>query len=98
MVNIIVKEENNLIKEIVFEGHCRDNNVCAAVSTLSIATINYIELIEDTIESTDINGVLTIKVIKDGQYVEKILRQMLDMLNNIKSDYPDDIAINGALS
>lgn len=97
MVNIQVIEENNLIKEITFTGHCRDNNVCAAVSALSIATINYIELIEDTIDSTDVNGVLDIKVKKDGQYTEKILRQMLNMLKDIKSDYPDEIAIDGAL-
>ena len=97
MVNIKVIEENNLIKEIIFEGHCQNNNVCAAVSALSIATINYIELIEDAIESEDINNILTIKVIKNGQYVEKILRQMLIMLNDIKTDYPNEIAIDGAL-
>ena len=97
MVNVQVIEEKNLIKEITFTGHCCDNNVCAAISALSIATINYIELIEDTIDSTDVNGVLDIKVKKEGQYTEKILRQMLNMLKDIKSDYPDEIAIDGAL-
>lgn len=97
MVTIKIKEENNIINEVAFTGHCADTNVCAAVSALSIATANYIELIEDTIETTDIDGTLTIKVIHPGQYTEKILRQMLNMLKDIKTDYPDELAIDGAL-
>lgn len=97
MVTIKIKEENNIINEVAFTGHCGNTNVCAAISALSIATANYIELIEDTIKTTDIDGTLTIKVMHPGQYTEKILRQMLNMLKDIKTDYPDELAIDGAL-
>ena len=97
MVTIKIREENNIINEVAFTGHCGNTNVCAAISALSIATANYIELIEDTIETTDENGVLTIKVVRPGQYTENILRQMLNMLKDIKTDYPDELAIDGAL-
>jgi len=82
--------------EIVITGHaCYDivgkDIVCSSVSSIVITTINGILRLEDTINYTnDING-LTIKIIKSTKINKILINNMLDMLQQLASSYPDNI-------
>ena len=93
MVTIIIKKENKNIKEIIVSGHTQ-NILCAALSTLLPATINYIFLLEeDTVDYVDDNDILTIKVLIETKYNQMFLKQMLQMIKDMQEMYPQEIVI-----
>jgi uncharacterized protein YsxB (DUF464 family) len=82
--------------KIVITGHAGydlvgKDIVCSSVSSIVITTINGILKLEDTITySIDDDG-LTIKVVKPTNVNKTLISNMLDLLHQLASDYPDNI-------
>ncbi len=98
MIKVTVKTKEDYIKEIKIKGHALYDDfgrdiVCAAVSSISITTVNAIESIDPkAIKYTDKNG-LSIFVIKEDIIVNKLLNNMLNLLLELEHDYPENIKI-----
>ena len=93
MVIVSVDEENGSIKKIKFEGHAAPI-VCSAISTLAIATANYIDILNGKVlYEDDGDTFLTFTVQKSNNTIDQILKYMVAMLGDIEEEYPKDIKI-----
>ena len=98
MIRIKVIEDDNIIKKVTLSGHANYNDygkdiVCAAVSSISLTTCNAIMSIEDTIICNDKSGLLEIRVKENTDINQKLLNNMLEMLKELKNQYPKNIEI-----
>ena len=93
---IKVELKDNLI---TIKGHAGYDDkgkdiVCASVSSIVITTINgIIEIDPDAIEYSDLDNELVIKKIKEDETVNKLLNNMILLLENLEKDYKDYIKI-----
>lgn len=93
---IKVELKDNLI---TINGHAGYDDkgkdiVCASVSSIVITTINgIIEIDPDAIEYSDLDNELVIKKIKEDETVNKLLNNMILLLENLEKDYKDYIKI-----
>ena len=93
---IKVELKDNLI---TINGHAGYDDkgkdiVCASVSSIVITTINgIIEIDPDAIEYSDLDPELVIKKIKEDETVNKLLNNMILLLENLEKDYKDYIKI-----
>ncbi len=97
MIKVSIKK-NKSIQEIVIKGHAKYDDygkdiVCASVSSIAITSCNAILSIENTIECIEKEGLLDIKVINNTDINEKILNNMIEMLEELKNQYPKNIEI-----
>ena len=97
MIKVIIKK-NDGISNITIKGHANYEDygkdiVCAAVSSISITACNSILALEDTIECKDKSGLLEIRVIKKTDINQKLLNNMINMLEELKLQYPKNIEI-----
>ena len=99
MIKVNYKKDKR-IKEIKISGHANfadygKDIVCAAVSTMVTTTINNILAIDnDAIKYVDSDGYILISN-EDNEIADKLLNNMLDMLNDLAKDYPNNIKIGG---
>lgn len=98
MIKVKVKKNNNKIYELVINGHAGydirgKDIVCAAVSSIAITTINNIIALEDSIYYEENSGLLKIRVEKDTEINEKLLNNLVRMLNELSLQYPKNIEI-----
>lgn len=98
MIKVQVKRSNNNVYEIVIKGHANYDDygkdiVCAAVSSMAITTINSIILLDESIDYEEKSGLLIIRVIKDTDVNNKLLNNLVNMLNELQSQYPKNIEI-----
>ena len=95
-VNIIKKEH---IQSIEVTGHAGYDEygkdiVCASVSCIITTTVNAIErLCEGSISYTEKDGYILINVLKHNDTVDKLLDNLLDLLNQLQQQYPNNITI-----
>ena len=84
---------------IIFNGHSLPD-ICAAVSSVMYTTMNAILKYDETsVEYKDENDIVTIKIIKHDKIVDLLIINMIDMLNDIHSDYGDNyVQIKGCYS
>ncbi|MFA5408800.1 MAG: ribosomal-processing cysteine protease Prp [Bacilli bacterium] len=99
MIKINVEYKDNYISKIVIKGHALyaeegKDIVCAAVSSTVITTVNNILSLSKTIEYIEDKDCLTIIVIKNDLSTQKILANMLSMLNELEKDYSKYIKIS----
>lgn len=93
MIKISIKE-----KQIIIKGHANYDElgkdiVCASVSSMVITTVNAILRIDsDAIKYSDDNGV-TIDIIKDDEITNKLINNMIDLLEELEKQYPKYIEI-----
>lgn len=93
---IIVKENKDTIS---ISGHANFKEygkdiVCASVSSIIYTTVNGIFNIDrDAIKFTDNEKLLEIKVINRSKVVDILINSMLDLLNELQSQYPKNIKI-----
>lgn len=96
MIKIKVLKENNYYKEIQINGHANYDDygkdiVCASVSSIIITTINAIEsLNKNTISYNDTNN-LIIDVLKQDGITNKLLENMINLLDDLSKDYDGTI-------
>ena len=93
MIKISIKE-----KQITIKGHANYDElgkdiVCASVSSMVITTVNAILRIDnDAIKYSDDNGV-TIDIIKDDEITNKLINNLIDLLEELEKQYPKYIEI-----
>ena len=93
MIKISIKE-----KQIIIKGHANYDElgkdiVCASVSSMVITTVNAILKIDsDAIKYSDDNGV-TIDIIKDDEITNKLINNLIDLLEELEKQYPKYIEI-----
>lgn len=93
MIKISIKE-----KQIIIKGHANYDElgkdiVCASVSSIVITTVNAILRIDnDAIKYSDNNGV-TIDIIKDDEITNKLINNLIDLLEELEKQYPKYIEI-----
>lgn len=85
--------------EIKISGHanfdeCGKDIVCASVSSIIITTINnIIDIDSETIEYNDDSNLMSIKIVKENDIVNKLINNMIFMLEGLEKDYPKNIKI-----
>lgn len=95
MIKVDLTKEN----EIVIKGHANYDEigkdiVCASVSSIVITTINIIvELDCEAIEYEDLDNKIVIKKLKEDDIINKILNNMIFMLEGLEKDYPKNVKI-----
>ena len=93
MIKIVVKND-----VITISGHATYDEygkdiVCSAVSSTVITTINAILSIDkNSIEVND-NNPLTIKILKHSEVVDKLIKNMINLLTELQEEYKDNIDI-----
>ena len=99
MIKINVNKENENYKSIRIKGHAgyAENGydiVCASVSSIAITTINAIISIDkDSIVYSEEDGLIEIGILKSSDIVNKLLDNMINMLNELKDQYKKYIEI-----
>ncbi len=98
MIKVNIKRENKKVYEIVIKGHADYDTlgkdiVCAAVSTMAITTINGILSLEDSLDYEDNSGLLEIRTKEITDINQKLLENMIIMLEELKGQYPKNIEI-----
>ena len=99
MIKISYKKDK-LISEVKISGHASfaefgKDIVCAAVSTLVTTTINNILTLDnEAIKYVDKDGYILITN-EGSELADKLLNNMIEMLNELASDYPKNINIGG---
>ena len=93
---IKVEIENNKIE---IKGHANYDDygkdiVCASVSSIVITTINaIIEFDPESIYYEDLNNRILIKKLKDDDITNKIINNMIELLEELEKSYKDNIKI-----
>jgi uncharacterized protein YsxB (DUF464 family) len=93
---IKVEIENNKIE---IKGHANYDDygkdiVCASVSSIVITTINaIIEFDPDSIYYEDLNNRILIKKLKDDDITNKLINNMVELLEELEKSYKDNIKI-----
>ncbi len=98
MIKVNVKRQNDKIYELVIKGHSGYDEigkdiVCAAVSSMSITTINGIIALDDSIDYEEKSGLLKIRVLRDTEINSKLLDNLVRMLEELSIQYPKNIEI-----
>lgn len=95
MIKVNLKEKD----KIVITGHAGYDDygkdiVCASVSSIVITTINAIIDIDDTaIEYEDLDNKLVIKILKENDIINKLINNMISLLEQLENDYKECIKI-----
>ena len=93
MIKVLIKDKN-----ITISGHANydiygKDIVCAAVSATVITTVNGILSIDsNAIEVTE-NKKIEIKILNDNEIVNKLINNMILLLESLEKDYKDYIKI-----
>lgn len=93
---IKVEIENNKIE---IKGHAYYDDygkdiVCASVSSIVITTINaIIEFDPESIYYEDLNNRILIKKLKDDDITNKLINNMVELLEELEKSYKDNIKI-----
>ena len=98
MIRVNVKYNNNKVYELVIKGHAGydiagKDIVCAAVSSIAIAVANDIIALDESIDYETDSGLLIIRVKRDTEINNKLLDNLVRMLNELKAQYPKNIEI-----
>jgi hypothetical protein len=98
MIKVNILNSNNHIKSIVISGHscyaeAGYDIVCAAVSSIVTTTINGILSLNETIKVTDDGDTLKIEVLKYDDTTEKLLNNMIKLLEGIEVQYKKNLKV-----
>ena len=99
MIKVKVIKENEFLKEITLKGHANYDDygkdiVCASVSSMVNTTVNGILSIDkDAIDVTENDGFTKIKVIKNTLVSDKLLNNVINLLEELEKEYPENIQI-----
>lgn len=96
MIKIEVKRQENKIKQIKIKGHALYDEygkdiVCASVSSIVITTVNAIDLIDKNAIKVSQNNGVTIDIIKEDIITDKLINNMVNLLDELSKDYPKNI-------
>ncbi len=95
----MIKVDLSKDKVITVSGHSGYEErgkdiVCASVSSIVITTINgIIEIDNDAIDYSDLDNKIVIRIIKEDEIVNKLIKNMILLLESLEKDYKDYIKI-----
>ena len=98
MIKIVINETDS-INSIEISGHsgykeAGSDIVCASVSSICITTVNGILSIDsDAIDYKDSDGYLKINIIRHSDITDKLVINMINLLEELKKDYKNYIEI-----
>lgn len=91
MIINIFKNENNQIT-LIFKGHAKSNIVCAAASTLLIASANcMLSFDQKSIDYKENKDTVTMTILTNNNIIITILKNMIEMFQEISIEFPNDI-------
>lgn len=99
MIKVKVNKINNHINKIEVTGHAMYDDfgkdiVCSSVSSIIITTVNGIDSLDNTYMNTKyIKDGLNIDIIKKDNTCDILINNMLDLLSELESNYPNNIKI-----
>jgi len=99
MIKVSINKKQDVINEISIKGHsgyeeAGKDIVCAAVSSISITTVNaLLSIDEDCISYTEDEGLLNIKINKHNEIIDKLINNMINLLEELEQDYKKYIEI-----
>lgn len=98
MIKVNYQKKDNQIKKIKINGHANYGSlgkdiVCASVSSIVITTINGILKIDNESIKYHENESLVIENVKFDKITNELLNNMLNLLEELESDYPKNIKI-----
>ena len=100
MIVIDVKRKDDVVNYIKISGHADYAEegfdiVCASVSCITITTVNaLISIDEDCLLYTESDGLLEVGFLKHDKIIDKLIDNMLSLLENLSLDYKEYIKIN----
>lgn len=94
MIKVIYNE-----KVIKISGHANYNDygkdiVCASVSSIISCTVNGILNINNKAINYSDNNTLVIEILSNDEITEKLIKNMLDLLEELAKQYPNNIKIS----
>lgn len=93
MIKINVSKDKISVKGHAKYNECGKDIVCAAVSSCVLTTINAIlELDKSYINVLEDDGI-TIDILKHDNVIDKIINNMINMLEELKKEYSKNIKI-----
>lgn len=98
MIKVLIKKEKNNVKKITMNGHANYDDygkdiVCAAASSIVITTINAIlEINKDWIDYS-LKDELAIIVKEENEILNKLIKNMVNMLKELEENYQKNIII-----
>lgn len=94
MIKIEVKKDKITIKG--HSGYSEEGSdiVCSAVSSIAITTVNAILAIDDkAISFKEDDGYLEINILKHTDVIDKLIYNMVDLLEDLENQYTEFIKI-----
>lgn len=93
MISIVIKK-----KEIAISGHANYDDlgkdiVCASVSSIVITTVNAILKFDNSSILVDENNGICIKVLKNIDFVNLLIENMIELLEDLCNQYSKNIKI-----
>ena len=98
MIKILISSRNNYIEKIVIEGHAMYDDygkdiVCSGVSSVVTTTINAIVSFDNKYITYENNDKFVIKINEHNNIVDKLIDNMINILQDIEGDYPKNVKI-----
>ena len=98
MIKISYKYKNNIVDYVLIKGHALyaesgKDIVCSAVSTMVTTTINNILALDNNAIEYEANKGYVKIINKDNKTSSKLLQVMINMLKELKDNYPKNISI-----
>ncbi len=103
MIKVNIKTIDNNIDKISISGHANydvsgKDIVCAATSSIVITTINAILKIDSNAIYYDQTDDLIVKVLKHNEVIDTLIKNMIDLLEELEQTYKKNIKINREVS
>ena len=99
MIKVKTEKENSIYKKISILGHAMYDDygkdiVCSAASSIATTTINGILTLDEGSLSYQVNKEgLIIENISDNEITQKLLGNMVNLLEQLEEQYPTNIEV-----
>ncbi|MDD3241514.1 MAG: ribosomal-processing cysteine protease Prp [Bacilli bacterium] len=99
MIKVFIESTNHRINKIIINGHAKYDDygkdiVCSAASTCVITTVNGISEINDQyLNIVENKDELIIEIKENDSVCEKLIKNMLNILEDLEKQYPKNIKI-----
>lgn len=99
MTNIKVLKDSDKIANITVKGHANysvigKDIVCSSISSMITVTINAILRLDDSAITYEVKeGYINILVKKHNLYIDTLLINLIDLLQDLANNYPKNVKI-----
>ena len=100
MIAVNIKKSDDVVSYIKISGHAEYAEegfdiVCASVSCIAITTVNaLISINEGCLVYSESDGLLEIGFLLHDEVIDKLIKNMLDLLKNLSLDYKEYMKVN----